>query len=353
MARMILDCELMKTRDSGLYHYCLNLGRSINELLREEGKGGMKMYVPPAEKDAFNDKNNTIVEKHYHKFFRPFLADCRVWHRPFQSGRIIPQAGGKTKIVLTVHDLNMLHQNMPAKELEDNIRSTREIIKRADAIVCISEFTKSDVMKHCDVGNRPVHVIHNGVNRLAAPALTIKSYKPSRPFIFSIGFMNRKKNQHALLPLLESNPNLELLMAGRPDDPDYVDAMIAEAKKKGMSDRLHILGPVTEGEKAWYLHNCLAYMHPSLAEGFGLPVVEAMSLGKPVFLSNLTSLPEIGGDAAFYFENFEPGHMQVVFANEMARFEKLAMKDQVISQGTKFSWRNSASKYLDVYRSLM
>jgi len=353
MARMILDCELMKTRDSGLYHYCLNLGRSINELLREEGRGGMKMYVPPAEKDAFTDKNNTIVEKHYHKFFRPFLADCKIWHRPFQSGRIIPPEGSKTKIVLTVHDLNMLHQNMPAKELEENIRSTREIIKRADAIVCISEFTKSDVIKHCDVGSRPVHVIHNGINRLDTPALTTKSYRPSHPFLFSIGFMNRKKNQHALLPLLENNPNLELLLAGRPDDPDYVDAMKAEAKKKGMSDRLHILGPVTEGEKAWYLHNCLAYMHPSLAEGFGLPVVEAMSLGKPVFLSNLTSLPEIGGDAAFYFENFEAEHMQEVLDEGMKRYHEETMHSIISEQGRKFSWLQSAKKYLDVYRSIM
>ena len=352
MARFILDCELMKTRDSGLYYYCLNLGRAMNEILEKENSKRVKFYVPPQEATSFNDPSNTIVEKPFHKFFKPFLFDCRVWHRPFQSGRILPDHKKRIKILLTVHDLNMLHQDVPQKEREESINNTRRLIHRSDAIVCVSEFTKSDVLKHCDTGNKPVYVIHNGVNRLEKAMLLPSSYKPSGPFLFSIGFVNRKKNLHSLLPLLQMNPEIELVIAGRMDDPDYVILLKEEATASGFADRLHILGPVTETEKSWYFENCLAYIHPSFAEGFGLPVVEAMHYGKPLFLSRLTSLPEIGGDAAFYFQNFEPGHMQEVFQMGLEAYQKNNMAETIQKRGSGFSWEKTASRYLEVYRSL-
>ena len=352
MGRYILDCELMKTPDSGLYYYCLNLGQAMNEIQRQKGEKPVYFYVPPQEAKAFDDPSNTIVEKPVHKFFRPFLFDCKVWHRPFQSGRIIPPKMNAARVLLTIHDLNVLHQDLPPMEREESLNDTRRLVDRSDAIVCVSEFSKSDVLQHCDVGNKPVHVIYNGVNRLDSPALLADSYQPTRPFLFAIGFVNRKKNLHSLLPLLQKNEDLELLIAGRLDDPGYVKYLKDEAETNGFSDRLRILGPVKEPEKSWYLENCLAYMHPSFAEGFGLPVVEAMYFGKPVFLSSLTSLPEIGGDVAFYFENFEAQHMQEVFQRGMTYYNSSALKDRIIERGKKFSWKESASQYLAVYEQL-
>ena len=353
MGRFILDCELMKTRDSGLYYYCLNLGKAMNELQAKENKMPVKFYVPSQEAHVFNDPTNTIVEKPFHKFFKPFLLDCKVWHRPFQSGRLIPGNKKGVRILLTIHDLNMLHQDVPQKEREQSINNTRQMVHRSDAIVCVSEFSKNDVINHCDVGNKPVYVIHNGINRLDEPKLLNTSYKPLRPFLFSIGFVNPKKNFHSLLPLLQMNKNIELVIAGRLDDLPYVQKMKEEATKNGFEERLHILGPVKEQEKAWYLENCLAYMHPSFAEGFGLPVVEAMHFGKPLFLSSLTSLPEIGGDAAFYFDNFEPGYMQVVFETGMRRYEVDKMTTRVKERANQFSWGKSAEEYIRVYQSLL
>jgi len=352
MGKVILDCELMKTRDSGLYYYCLNLGMAMNELLKNDGDQPVKFYVPSQEANTFKDPTNTIVEKPFHKFFKPFLLNCKVWHRPFQLGRIIPANKKDVKILLTVHDLNMLHQNVPAKETEEAINNTRQLIQRSDAIVCVSEFSKNDVLQHCDVGNKPVYVIHNGVNRLEAPMLLPTSYKPSRPFLLSIGFVNPKKNLHSLLRLLKFNQDIELVIAGRLDDLDYVKKMKEEANQNGFEERLKILGPVKESEKSWYLENCLAYMHPSFAEGFGLPVVEAMHFGKPLFLSKLTSLPEIGGDVAFYFTNFESHHMQEVFTKGMQRYHQNAMSGQIKERSNKFGWQESAEKYIEVYQSL-
>ena len=119
MGRFILDCELMKTRDSGLFYYCLNLGNAMNEILREEGKKTVKFYVPSREADLFNNPTDVIEEKPWHKFFKPFLLDCKVWHKPFQGGRLIPGDKKRIKLLLTIHDLNVIHQDLPEKEKEE------------------------------------------------------------------------------------------------------------------------------------------------------------------------------------------------------------------------------------------
>ena len=93
-------------------------------------------------------------------------------------------------------------------------------------------------------------------------------------------------------------------------------------------------------------------MHPSLAEGFGAPVVEAMSFGKPVFLSPYTSLPEIGGDAAFYFSSFNSDQMHTVFENGMAEYMKNGMAQKIINKGKEYNWEAKAREYINVYESL-
>ena len=95
------------------------------------------------------------------------------------------------------------------------LRHLQDNIDRSDAIVCIRKFCRKDVLIHCKTGNKPVHVILNGTNTLKKPGLDNHSYKPDRPFLFSLGVICRKKNFHVLLPLLEQNQHMELLIAGQ------------------------------------------------------------------------------------------------------------------------------------------
>ena len=92
---------------------------------------------------------------------------------------------------------------------------------------------------------------------------------------------------------------------------------------------------------------------PSLAEGFGAPVVEAMVFGKPLFLSRLTSLPEIGGDVAFYFDDFREENMQQIFKEGMSNYKKNGLADKIMQRGNDFSWEEKAREYIEVYRSLL
>lgn len=353
MYKIILDCDLMRFKDSGLYHYCLNLGTHVKRVLDVAQEGHMAFYVPPAEKHVFGQDAGFIIEKKWHeKFVKPFLWDCDIWHAPFQSGRILPKKNGRTKIVLTIHDLNCLHEDKTEKERNESLQKTQQLINRSDTLVCISNHCKKDVLQNLDVKNKTVHVIHNGTHHISVPPLKPSAYQPLKPFIFAMGYVNPKKNFHTLIPLLVQT-DYDLVIAGKLDDPDYINTMKVQSRKLGVSERLHILGPVSEDDKAWYLQNCLAFMLPSLAEGFGAPVVEAMTFGKPLFLSNLTSLPEIGADVAFYFNDFEPAHMQAVFNEGLFEFNKNGMVNKIIARGNDFSWDEKANDYLKVYRSLL
>jgi glycosyltransferase involved in cell wall biosynthesis len=166
-----------------------------------------------------------------------------------------------------------------------------------------------------------------------------------------MGYVNAKKNYHVLLPLLQ-NESIELVIAGRLDEPDYIEQMKKKAEEMGVLDRLQLLGPVSEGEKGWYFEHCIAFVHPSLAEGFGAPVVEAMQFGKPLFLSNLTSLPEIGGDVAFYFSSFDGDHIKKVFYDGMIQYEKEHLGQLIKRRSNEFNWNEKGKEYLKVYHIL-
>jgi glycosyltransferase involved in cell wall biosynthesis len=353
--RIVLDCDLMRHPHSGLYHYCLNLGNGLADLLHDDPQLRISFFLPPSALQAFPRSHHRVRDRR--RLFGLFPARhprADIWHAPFQSGRIVPDVRKhkQTRIVLTVHDLNALHEGKPREEQERSLAHTQGLIDRADAIVCISEFCRQDVYRHCRVDGKPVYVIHNGTHRVEQPRLGPDSYRPERPFLFSIGYVNRKKNQGVLLPLLR-DPNLELVIAGRLDEPDYVTAIREQADRLGVSERLRITGPVTESEKAWYYEHCLALLHPSLAEGFGAPVAEIMQFGKPIFLADRTALPEIGGDVAFYFRDFDGDRMQQVFRAGMKAWADKGMAEKIRQRGQAFQWKRNVQQYLQVYRMLL
>lgn len=353
MRRIILDCDLMRYKDSGLYHYCLNLGIHVKKLLDAERGQRIGFYVPPAERTVFGEDALAIPERKWHqKYFRPILRNCDIWHAPFQSGRVIPAGNKRIRVVLTIHDLNCLHEGKSLKQQKDSLLKTQRLVDSSHAIICISNHCKKDVLEHIDVKGKPVHVIHNGTHHVHTPPVRPAGYWPTRPFLFAMGYVNRKKNFHTLVPLVKEQ-NQELLIAGKLDEPDYVRMIRQLAVAYGVADRVHILGPVPETDKAWYLQHCTAFMMPSLAEGFGAPVVEAMAFGKPLFLSNRTSLPEIGTDVAFYFPDFDEENMRRVFFEGMQEFGRNGLSQRIINRGKEFSWEEKARQYIEVYRSLM
>lgn len=349
MIRIVFDCERMKYASTGLYQYCLNLGQALLQNTRQEQ---LSLFGPNYVQPAFGASVPIIRQHSLQKFFMPSVTGFDVWHSTYQSSQYLPQRNRKIKVVLTIHDLNFLHEDRPASKKARCLERLQQNIDRSDAIVCISEFSKKDVLTHCDTANKPIHMIYNGTNSLHQPSLEARSYRPRVPFLFNIGTITRKKNQHRILPLLQSNPALELILAGRHEDKDYAHYIKQHASELQVEDRTHLVDEITEEEKSWYYHNCQAVVMPSLAEGFGLPVTEAMSIGKPVFLSRHTALPEIGKNLAFYFHDFDNMHDDFIAGMNHYTKAGIQMKEALKAYSATFNWEDSARKYMDVYRSL-
>jgi glycosyltransferase involved in cell wall biosynthesis len=143
----------------------------------------------------------------------------------------------------------------------------------------------------------------------------------------------------------------ELIIGGL-NNHSYAKQVIAAAETYGVGNRVKLTGPITEEEKYWYYKNCDAFLFPSYAEGFGLPVIEAMHYGKPVFISTKTCLPEIGGNAAYYFHSFESQPMRKAFAGGMQHYQRTQPQQLIKERAAFFSWKKAAQQYIDVYKQL-
>jgi glycosyltransferase involved in cell wall biosynthesis len=352
MKRIVFDCERMKYPNTGIYSYCYQLGKHLIELT-DPKEEQLTYFTPQTVNGIFGKGYNYITQNSIQKWWSPNLKEYTLWHATYQNSDYIPSSNNKIKVVLTIHDLNFLYdQNLHVLKKKRYLNRLQANIDRSSAIVCISDFSKNDVLNYCKTKDKPVYVIHNGTNILETPVLFGNSYQPRTRFLFSIGTVNRKKNFHVLLPLLQSNNDVELLIAGIPDDPDYIHYIQDSAKELGVQEKVRVLGPITEKEKSWYYQNCYAFTLPSLAEGFGLPVAEAMSVGKPLFLSDKTALPEIGRDVAFYFKNFNSESMHEVFVKGMQQYKNEGMEELIKERSSAFCWEKTAMQYLQIYRSI-
>ena len=341
-----LDFEKLKYPHNGLYTFCIQLGQRLLQLKADDEQ--LSYYLPAGFKD-FKGDFKKIPYKWYHRYaFHPSEMD--IWHAVHQTGNVWPRKKAK-KTILTIHDLNFLFEPNKSKgEKSRALEAIQRQVDETDHIVAISQFTLNTIQEYIKVPKSKCNIIYQGSEIKEFPGFDAPQYRPAVPFLFAIGMVLPKKNFHVLPKLLEHN-DYELLIAGKTPG-DYFKKIEEEAAKYGVSSRVKLLGSITDEEKYWYYKNCKAFMFPSVAEGFGAPVVEAMHFGKPVFLSDKTSLPEIGGDAAYYFKQFDKEHMQQVLEEGLTHYAANNPANAIQQHARKFSWDTNAREYIKLYRSL-
>lgn len=345
-SQVVIDCDKMKAQNTGLHFFCLHLVNAIQRIAEEDGES-ISTFAPARVKQYLSDSITNIDRGLLDRFYLRLPDNYKVWHQTFQLGKYMPCTD--QKVVLTIHDLNFLYER-DQKGLKSGLKRIQHNMDRADSLVAISEFTKQDILAHLDTQGKEIQVIYNGCPIYNGSITVPTDYIPQRPFLFSLGTVLPKKNFH-VLPCLLKETDYELVIAGNLSD--YTNDIMEEARKWNVAERIHIIGPVAEGVKHWYYQNCSAFMFPSVAEGFGLPVVEAMYYGKPVFLSRHTSLPEIGGEAAIYFNmGFDRELMQEEFQKGMELFQTAITPEAIRAQALKFSWDEAAKEYWKIYKSL-
>lgn len=346
---ILFDCERLKYPNTGLYTFCESLGAAL--VRNANGDQHITAYVPIAEKGILGDRASYFIQKSWHKLLICQTSKFDVWHISNQVSRYYPPKG-RVKVLLTIHDLNFLieKQDRPSR-IKQHLDQIQNRINRSSAIVCISHFVLDQVREYLDVKGKEISVIYNGCTVNEYPEFNMPAFRPSKPFLFSIGTVLPKKNFHVLPALLKEN-DYELVIAGNLSAPEYVNKILEEAKRLGLRDRVHVIGSITKEERCWYYRNCRAFVFPSIAEGFGLPVIEAMHYGKPVFLSTHTSLPEVGADAAYYFQDFEGEHMRNILKAGLIHFDLNNGSDKAKKRAAQFNWDDTARGYLRLYNSL-
>lgn len=251
-------------------------------------------------------------------------------------------------------------------------------VKRAKKIIAVSEFTKSDVIKQFKMKTDKIVVTHEGVANLAKgrdslfvakldDKKTLSEYNINSPFLLYVGNAYPHKNLEKLIKVFSNiikninNANineLRLVLVGK---EDYFYKRLKEyAAELGLWDKkikngvITFPGYVPDAQLEILFQKAVAYIFPSLYEGFGLPPLEAMAKGCPVVSSNKASMPEILGEAAVYFdpENEEDMRKQI---ERVIRDEKL--RGELVKKGfeqvKKYSWWECARKTLEVYQEAL
>lgn len=354
MNNIVIEMEKLSDLYCGLGQVCLHLGNNIlKQPANFNSNFDLEFLVPKDKVGVFgSDVKYHISHKLYRQF--PFLAPkAALWHSIHQDTRFFPPRKN-IPFIITVNDLNFLFEGKSIKDIKRCLKELQKRVDRATHLVAISKFTKEVTLNHLRLGNTPIEVIYQGVELTKSDVLTEPpAYVPKGniQYLFTMGTILPKKNFIVLIDMLKRIPDLHLIIAGSTFG-NYTDKIIRRAKKLNVLDRLIIPGTVSEEEKTWLYENCMGFVFPSIAEGFGIPPIEAMRLGKPVFLSKETSLPEIGGPHAYYFQSFDPDHMAEVFEKGLSDFTR-EKSQEVTNWSRKFSWSETSKQYLDLYQRIL
>lgn len=331
--------------DAGLGEFARRLGERLGKralLLRHHGVD-LCFHMQQHLHGVFGSDCRYLPYRREQQW-RPWrVPGCAVWHSGFQHNLTRPPVETPHRL-LTVHDLNFRYVRRLGSWRDSAI--TRIAVARSSGIATISRYVAEDVCKHLR-WKGPIRTIYNGastgqgVEPEPVPSLV------GRPFFFHLSRMAPSKNVRAIVALARSWPEKHFVLAG----PAWGDARRIHGELQGKLPNLSIILGIDEPTKAWMLKNCEAFLFPSLTEGFGLPPLEAMNYGTPVFLSDRTCLPEIGGDCAGYFREFSPRGMRVVIERELPILNR--RRKEIQHHARQFSWDRCAEGYLSWYGDLL
>ncbi len=266
----------------------------------------------------------------------------------------------KIKLVLTIHDIsfNFFPQYIKKSDLFFLKTLLPRSIRRASKIITVSESERKNIIDYYKIPPEKVDFTYNGVDSEGFSWLyseeekenVRKKYNLPGKFLLYIGTFQPRKNIPVTIEILK-NLDLKLVLAGNQKAHNF-DRKIDEAiEKNNLHDRVIFPGWIDEEDKPALLQSAECLVFPSLYEGFGIPVIEAMAAGTTVVCSDIPVLREIAGDAALFCnpknsEDFARNIQKVLSDKELRK--KLTEKGKI--QAQKFSWQKTAEKTFEMYK---
>lgn len=353
---------------AGIGNYVVNLVKELSKLdIKNE-------YVILANSDnaEFFTTNNpnfkTITLPNYTrtKFLRILWEQFKLPKLLRQMGIDILHSPGfiaplrmTAKSVVTIHDMTFFsHPQYHTKFKRFYFKKMIPLTaKKAAVIIADSENTKKDICKYLDADKQKIAVIHLGVGKDfkkidagKAKKFISRKYGIKNKFILFVGMIEPRKNLQRLVDafLQLKEHELKLVIVGKKGwQMDEFFKMIKELK---LEDSIIFPGYVPDDDLVKFYNAAEVFVYPSMYEGFGIPVLEALACGCPVITSNTSSMPEITGPAAVLINPADTQDikkaMQKLLKNEQLR---KTLSEQGIEQAKKFSWQKTAQKTLEAY----
>ncbi|MEZ5102787.1 MAG: glycosyltransferase family 1 protein [Thermoleophilia bacterium] len=259
--------------------------------------------------------------------------------------------GYRGRAAITVHDLSFERGRalMPLRDRLVFRRAVRRSVRRADAILTVSEFSRRELVDRYGLAPDRIAVTPNGVDpafRAGGPRV-----ERARPYVLVVGALHPRKDPLTAVEAfaLVDEPGLDLVLAG--PDKGLEGAVRQAIQRHGLAGRVELAGHVDKEMLAALYRGAACLAFPSRYEGFGLPVLEAMACGTPVVASAAPAIPEVAGDAAILVPPGDP----VALAGGIER--ALADRERLVELGraraAAFTWRETARLTLAVYRRLL
>ena len=294
--------------------------------------------------------------------FRIFRDSSDVLWMPVQNLPILRRRNLKT--VVTIHDLafKIFPEHFTAKDLFKLNMLTDKAVRSADHIIAISNSTKKDILKfYPDVKEGKISVVHNGFDRelfekkISSEVASIDILKKygleSGNYLLYVGAIQPRKNINVLIDAFEiikkGNSKIKLAIAGAP--AWKYEEVFEKISQSSFKEDIVITDTMPFEHLPAFYQNALIFIFPSLYEGFGIPILEAMASGVPVISAKNSSIPEVAGNAALFFDAENPvalaENIEKIIAYDDKRKELI---EKGFKQAQKFSWRKCAEETLKV-----
>lgn len=361
-----IDAHTLGSRSSGNESYCLQL---LEDLARAEcGSDRYVIYftrddglhkVPTAEHFAFKQIRpvNPFVRIPFSFPIEFQRENLDVFHAQY----ILPPFCN-CKSVVSIHDIifERFPQFFPGFETFRSRLLMPWSARRADHVVTLSEFSKAEIVTRYHVDPEKVSVIYEAprpefrpLNRENCQEQIARKYGVEPPFILYVGRIQARKNVVRLVEaywrLLAKGLSERLVIVGKQDwRAAEVTAKVAEL---GLSDRVVFTGYVEEDDLPIFYNAAELFVFPSMCEGFGIPVLEAMACGIPVITSHGSSLEEVAGDAAILADPFSVESIAAAMNSVLSDPNlKRSLKSKGLRRAGEFSGKRKADQTLSVYR---
>src|ERR1019366_7556921 len=252
--------------------------------------------------------------------------------------------------IATFHDLFVMTGVYSTPEFRARFTTqARDAAERADAVIAVSRFTASQVVSLLGVDPAKVHVVHHGIRRLAEPGIATGGREK---VILNVGAIQKRKNIVRLVEAFETlPPPWQLVLAG---SHGYgAEEILARVENSPARDRIRVTGYLSVPDLAGWYARASVFAFPSLDEGFGMPVLEAMAAGVPVIASNRSALPEVVGDAAVLVDPDSSEALGIALRELTINVDwcrELARRGT--ARARMFTWDKAVRETWDVYRTL-